>query len=461
MFFIASFLEDGLTNKFVFTNDSEVKAGIELLEDEIRGPTGTNEAVVFESTKYTVDDPEYQEEVETLTANILALGPEIIRPETLDNFYSLNQPFLVSEDRQATLIAFVMAGDFDQNADNIGAVVDVVHESAAAEKDDFTIKITGQASIGLDNRELSREDLEKGEMLGVPIALIILIVVLGALTAAFVPLVMAIVSIVVAIGISALVGTFFELSLFVTNIITMIGLAVGIDYSLFVVSRYREERGRGMEKVDAIAQAGATAGRAVVFSGMTVVLALIGMLLIPFNIFISIGLGALFVVLGAMAGSMALLPAILGIMGDKVNSLRVPFIGRGQVNFEPANSGGFWDKLVRLVMAQPVISLLLTGGLLIVLIIPFFSINTGFAGISTYPDELESKQAFLTLDDKFSFGEVTPVEIVIRGDIASAPVQAGIERLKELIASDVEDAFGEPRELEVSDAGLAGRPSNG
>ncbi len=453
MFFIASFLEDGLTNKFVFTNDSEVKVGIDFLEDEIRGPTGTNEAVVFESTKFTVDDPEYREVVETLTANILALGPEIIRPETLGNFYSLNLPFLVSEDRGATLITLVMAGDFDQNADNIGAVVDVVHESAAAAEGDFTIKITGQATVGLDNRELSQEDLEKGEMLGVPIALIILVVVLGALAAAFVPLVMAIVSIVVAIGISALVGTFFELSLFVTNIITMIGLAVGIDYSLFVVSRYREERGRGMEKVDAIAQAGATAGRAVVFSGMTVVLALIGMLLIPFNIFISIGLGAIFVVLGAMLAAMTLLPAILGIMGDKVNSLRVPFIGKGQVNFEPNNAGGFWDKLVRLVMAQPIISLFLTGGLLIVLIIPFFNINTGFAGISTYPDELESKQAFLVLDEKFSFGEVTPVEIVIRGDIASAPVQAGIERLKELIANDAEDAFGEPRELEVSDAG--------
>ncbi len=280
-----------------------------------------------------------------------------------------------------------------------------------------------------------------------------MIVVLGALAAALVPLVMAIVSIIVAIGISAVVGSFFELSLFVTNIITMIGLAVGIDYSLFVVSRYREERGRGTEKVAAISQAGATAGRAVVFSGMTVVLALIGMLLIPFNIFISIGLGAIFVVLGAMAAAMTLLPAILGIMGDKVNSLQVPFIGKGQVNFEPNKAGGFWDKLVRLVMAQPVISLLLTGGLLIALIIPFFSINTGFAGISTYPDELESKQAFTTLDEKFSFGEVTPAEIVIRGDIASAPVQAGIERLKELLATDVAGAFGEPRELEVSDAG--------
>lgn len=428
--------------------------GIDLIENEIRGPIGTNEIVVFESTKYTVDDPEYQVAFETLTAEIAELGPDIIRPESLGNFYSNGLPFLVSEDRGSTLITLIMAGDFDQNADNIEAVVDVVHEYAATETGNFVIKVTGQATIGLDNRELSQEDLEKGEAMGVPIALIILTVVLGAIAAALVPLVMAIVSIIVAIGISALVGTFFELSLFVTNIIiTIIGLAVGIDYSLFVVSRYREERGRGLDKIDAIGKAGATAGRAVVFSGITVVLALVGMLLIPFNIFISIGLGAIFVVLSAMAAAMTLLPAILGIMGDKVNSLQIPFIGKGQVEFQPDRKGGFWDKLVRMVMAQPIISLLLTGGLPIALIIPFFNINTGFAGISTYTDELESKQAFLVLDEKFSFGEVTPAEIVIRGDISSAPVQAGIERLKVLLAEDVEGAFGEPRELEVSDAG--------
>ena len=430
---------------------------------------------------------------------------------TLGNFYSTGASALVSGDGSATLIAFVMAGDFDTNSDNIETVVDVVHEAAAEHKADFNIKITGQSTIGLDNRELTQEDLEKGEGIGIPIAMIILIVVLGALAVAAVPLIMAIVSILLAVGISALVGTFFELSLFETNIITMIGLAVGIDYSLFVLSRYREERSQGFDKIDAVGRAGSTAGRAVVF---TVVLALIGMLLIPFNIFISIGLGAIFVVLGAMAASMTLLPSML-ILFDRlsgwylrlatesglwlrflislsflsvsgVNWLNPISIGKwlfrvvigivakpafllsfplfllpyiltllykstfrllfrrsmgdwqyfrwmsatGIGNFDSAptysNSTGFWDRWVRIVMAQPVISLLVTGGLLIAAIVPFFSMNTGFAGISTYPDKLESKQAFLVLDEKFSFGEVTPAEIVIEGDIRSPEVQAGI-----------------------------------
>ena len=446
---VATILKDGETTKFVFTGNPEVKQGLDLLEHEIRGPTGTNEIVVIESSTFTVDDPEYRQVVEDLTADLKALGPEIIRLETLANFYTTGAPPLVSDDRTATLISLVMAGDFDDNSENIGDVVDVVH--AAQGQEGFEILITGQATIGLDNRELGQEDLEKGEAFGVPIALIILVVVLGALAAALIPLVMAIVSIVVALGLSALVGQLFELSFFVENIITMIGLAVGIDYSLFVVSRYREERGRGLEKIDAIAHAGATATRAVIFSGMTVVLALLGMLLIPFNIFISIGIGASLVVLAAMAAAMTLLPAILGIMGDKINSLRVPFIGKGQANFDPTKSGGFWDKMVRMVMAQPVISLLLSGGVLIAATVPFFGINTGFAGVSTLPDKLESKQAFLVLDEKFSFGEVAPAEIVIQGDIDSPTVQAGINRLRVRLAGD--DAFGEPRPLEVSPSG--------
>ena len=151
MIVIMSFLEDGLTNKFVFTNDPEVQHGEELLE-AIRGPKGTNEAVVFESTKFSVDDPEYQQVVEELTADIAALGPEIIRLPTLGNFYSTGASALVSGDGSATLIAFVMAGDFDRNSDNIETVVDVVHEAAAEHKADFDIKITGQSTIGLDIR---------------------------------------------------------------------------------------------------------------------------------------------------------------------------------------------------------------------------------------------------------------------------------------------------------------------
>ena len=459
-FLVASLLKDGETTKFVFVNNPEAQKGLDLLEDRLRGPIGTNEVVVVQSGARIVDEPSFQRVVASLTDAIAALGPEYVRLETLANYYQTGAEFLVSEDRHTTIIPFTMAGDFDDASDHIKKVVEVV--SAFQGQADFKVLITGQATAGLDFRELGQEDLKTGEVFGVPIAAVILIAVLGAIVAALVPLILATVSIVVALGVAALVGQAFELSFFVENIITMIGLAVGIDYSLFIVSRYREERARGLEKINAIGRAGATATRAVVFSGMTVVLGLIGMFLIPFNIFMGIGAGAIFVVVAAMLASMTLLPALLGLLGDGINKLSIPVIGRVQTKFDESRPGGFWDKVSKTVMRQPVISLVLAAGILVAAALPFFDLRTGFAGITTLPDRIESKQAFLILDQEFSAGEVTPAEIVIDGDVASPLVQAGVQRLTTLLRAD--ESFSRPRPLEVNEAGdlaLLSVPVNG
>ena len=199
----------------------------------------------------------------------------------------------------------------------------------------------------------------------------------------------------------------------------MIGLAVGIDYSLFIVARYREERRSGLEKMNAIGKAGSTATRAVSFSGMAVVLGLIGMLLVPSNVFIAIGLGAIFVVIAAVFASMTLLPAILSIMGDRINKFSIPGIGVGRASADETRPGGVWDKISRGVMRQPLISLIVAGGLLIAALIPFFDISTGTAGVSTMPDSIESKAGFLILDEKFSAGEATPAEIDTVADLGT------------------------------------------
>ena len=199
--------------------------------------------------------------------------------------------------------------------------------------------MTGQATVGEDFREISGEGLLKGEMFGIPIAVIILLVVFGALVAVLIPIVVAAASIFVAMGAASLLGLVFGLSFFVENIITMIGLAVGIDYSLVFVARYREERSHGLDKLEAIGRTAATAGRTVLYSGMAVFLGLIGMLLVPSNVFISIGLGAIFVVIAAVLASMTLLPALLGLLGDGINRLSIPLIGRTQA--DETRAGGF------------------------------------------------------------------------------------------------------------------------
>ncbi len=439
-------LGDALTTKFEITSDPDSVRADELLEDRLRGQRHTTEIVVVTSNELTVNDLEFRQVVESTFASIMALGPEVIDGGV--NFYSTGDPSLVSDDSHTTILPFTMTGDLDDANDNIGSVLDIVRGTEAPA--DIQVLMTGEATIGDDFQTLSQEDLLRGESIGILLALIILVIVFGALVAALVPVMLALLSIAIAIGLAALIGQAFELSFFITNFITMIGLAVGIDYSLFIVQRFREERDRGRDKQAAIARASATAGRAVLFSGTTVILALVGMLIVPSSVFISLGLGAILVVFVSILASMTLLPALLSLLGDKINRLALPFIGRGKAGFDEDAPSGFWDTVARAVMRRPAITFALGAGLLIATAIPYFSINTGFAGVSTFPDDIESKQAFLILQDEFAAGLVAPTEIVIDGDFSSPAVQEGISRL--VLALEADADFAETT-VEADEAG--------
>ena len=229
----------------------------------------------------------------------------------------------------------------------------------------------------------------------------------------------------------------------------MIGLAVGIDYSLFILSRYREERARGLQKIAAIVAAGSTASRAVLFSGLTVVLALVGLLIVPHSLWISLGVGAILVVVVAVMASLTLLPAMLSLMGDGVDKLRIPMIGRRRTDGEPGRSG-LWDRVSAAVMRRPLVSLLVTGSLLMMAALPLFDMNTGNFGVSTFPDESRAKEGYSVLIREFGFGVNDPVEIVIDGDATSSEVQRAIQDVRTALATDA--AFG-PSNLVVDDSG--------
>src|SRR6185437_6658649 len=172
------------------------------------------------------------------------------------------------------------------------------------------------------------------------------------------------------------------------------GARARIDYSLFVVSRYREERVAGREELAAIAVAGATSSRAVLISGSVFVIALTGMLLVPSNVMKSLAVGAISVGIVSVLAALTLLPALLGKLGDHVDSLRVPFIGR---NRGSGDEGRFWGGVVRAVMRHPVVYLVTFGALLIALAIPTLGLNLGASGVSTLPNRLESKQGYEAL----------------------------------------------------------------
>ena len=183
-------------------------------------------------------------------------GPDVI--VNITSFYQSNEPGLVSEDRKSTLIPFTLAGDVDEATENIPDVLHIVEEADA--QDGFAVNSFGFASVSEDFNKALEEDLQRSEIGTLPIALLILVLVFGALLAAFLPIVFALVAIFVAIALVAVIGQQWQMTFFVTNMIFMMGLAVGIDYCLFIISRFREERGHGHSEQEAIGIASATAG---------------------------------------------------------------------------------------------------------------------------------------------------------------------------------------------------------
>jgi RND superfamily putative drug exporter len=318
-----------------------------------------------------------------------------------------------------------MAGDRQNALENVGKLEDVV--SDADGDNNFEALQTGAASTDKEFQEVAESDLQKAEIFGVPVALLVLILVFGALVSAVIPVFLAFIAIGVAIAIAALVGQVSPLSFFVTNMVTMMGLAVGIDYSLFVISRFREERANGAPKLTAILTTGATANRAILFSGMTVILALMGLLIVPMNVFRSLSLGAIFVVIIAVLAALTFLPAILSILGDRVNFLRLPIIGKEN---QTINQRGFWYRLTQFVMSRPVISLVVAAVILLVAAIPAFRINTGAAGVASLPDNLDSKKAFTILQEDFSGTFESPIKITVDGDVNELEVLKSIARLQ-------------------------------
>jgi putative drug exporter of the RND superfamily len=436
----SAFLAGALTNQAGFTNRPDSVRARDLVEQRLRGPERDTELVIVRSASRSVDDPAFRARVQQLQGDIAGLGAGVV--QQVGSVYRLEDPSLVSRDRHATLLPVVMAGSVEQATDHVATLRGVVDRAGG---DGFEVLLAGQGALNADFNTIAEEDLRQGETIGVVVALVVLVAVFGAVVAALLPIGLAVLAIAAAIGLVALLGLVFDFSFFVTNMITMMGLAVTIDYSLFIVSRYREERRAGHARLDAIELAGATASRAVLFSGMTVVLALVGMLLVPTTIFRSLAGGAILVVIAAVAASLTLLPALLGLLGDRVDALRV----RRRSSPGRQRRGGIWVAISRAAMRRPVLSLLAAVAFLVVASTSVLDLRTGFAGVSTLPDDFASKRAFTVLATEFSGGLTTPVEVVVDGDADDPRVRQGVARLRALLAAD--RGFG-PSTVEVNDA---------
>jgi len=432
----------------------------ELLEGSPIEPPPA-EIVIVRSGMLTVDDDAFKAKVEEVTGKLRELEPEVIRASA--NYYEvlattpLDSLALVSTDRRSAIVAVQMTGTLGEALENIEEVIHVVEE--ADDKDGFDVLIVGDVSSRFEQAELSAMDLEQGERIGLPIALLILLVLFGAVVAALIPVGLAIVSILITLAIVSVIGNIFgELVFFVLLWITMIGLAVGIDYCLFVVSRFREELARGLSTRDAVIKAGATASRTVFFSGMTVVIALLGVFIVPHTLFFATGLGAILVVLVSVTATLTFLPAVLTVLGPRVDFLRLPFRKKATAQSSGEQREGFWEFITRKTMRYPVISIIVVGGLMVWASVNYFGINTGFNSVETFPQDSHTREAFTALEEDFplGYGSANPARVVIEGDIDDPAVAAAVQAFKMSIVGDpaVTEALQKIQQAVESDPAL-------
>jgi RND superfamily putative drug exporter len=423
-----------LNNDIEFTSRPESVRAQDVIDKRFESKTAgvETEYVIVSSTHASVDDAAFQNYVKELQG-ALASAKDLVAapPVTYYDVAAKDQNAaagLVSSGRDATLIPVPIKDDEIETVDDLRAILDDHREPG------YTTQMAGQATLFADFSTIAEEDARKGESIGIMAALIVLVVVFGAIVAALLPVGIAIGAIALSLGLVSLVGQLVEFNLFVVNMISMIGLAVGIDYSLFIVSRYREERKKGFPKLEAIAASGATASRAVFFSGATVVLALLGMFILPTTIFRSLASGAIFVTLMSLLAAMTLLPALLSLIGDRINWPRLS--RRARVDVPHDVPGGFWDRLTRGVMKRPVVFLLASVAVLGTLGVFTLQLNKGSStSIETFPDDVPSKSAFLTLQKDFAGGLTEPAEILVTGNVNTPEAQAAIGELRERIGS--------------------------
>src|SRR6266545_4390636 len=356
--------------------------------------------VLYSSPTLTVDDPAFRTAAQRTLG---ALPRRYVAKVT--SYWDTGAPQLVSTDRHATYAVLELAGaDGDAREE---ALEEVTDELAAP---GLSTRLGGAVAIDHDIDTQVAKDIARAETLSTPLLVVLLVVVFGALAAAGMPLLVGGLAILGAFTALRLLTMVTDVSVFAINIVTMLGLGLGIDYALFVVSRFREElaaRPPGRQGVqDALVRTVATAGRTVAFSGLTVAISLAGLLLFPQMFLRSMAFGGIAAVLVAMAGALTVLPALLGVLGPRINALSVPWLRRRRGRATDG-SGGAWYRVAHSVMRRPLAYMAVIVVGLLALGLPFRNVTFGGIDARALPAGTQSRQVSQTLDRDFTRNATT------------------------------------------------------
>lgn len=364
--------------------------------------------VLYSSPTATVDDAAMLTPVRTALAALRAR----LEVTNVVSYYDTGAEDLVSVDRHATYVAVQLrTGDADTKLADLEAV------RPALTVPGVRTDIGGLTEFLQDANTQIEHDIVRAEMLSLPILMILLLVIFRGIVAAATPLVVGVLSILGAFTVTRLLTSVTDVSVFAVNVITMLGLGMGIDYALFIVSRFREELRRGLEPGPAVARTMVTAGRTVVVSGLTVALALSSLLLFPMAFLRSMGFGGMAAVLVAMLAALTALPALLAVLGHRINGLRARPRAEA-ASGRPETEGG-WARLARSVMRRPVLYVLVVVTVLGVLASPFLRARFGGFDERVLPVGAPSRTVAERIASEFPGGSVEPIPVLVSG----APVE--------------------------------------
>ncbi len=402
------------------------------------GLSPTEEIVLIESEELTVDDPAF-------AAVVAETEQSLKRTEHVANVRSPGAGS-ISEDRHSAFVQFEVTGDekdINTNLEPSGGTVAALQ----AAHPEFQIDQFGDGSANKAINDTLNADVASAGKLSLPITLLVLLVALGALVAASVPLVLALTSVMATMAVVAIPSQVFPLGGNTDALILLIGLAVGVDYALFYMRREREERAAGRSTRESLEVAARTSGRAVMISGFTVVIAMAGMFITGDATFISFAVATVSVVFVAMFATLAVLPAVLAWLGDRIEKGRIPFTR----SRPPAGESRFWASVVNGAMRRPVLSIVLAGGLLLALAIPGLGMNVVQTGTDDLPRDLPAVQTYDRYREAFP-SEANGVGVVVEADdVTQGPVAAGIDEL--VRQAEASETLLEGTEVKVSEDG--------
>jgi len=375
------------------------------------------------------NDPEIREAVRQVVAALRAV------PKAAAGIQSpLTRPGLVSAGPgggRSALVTFNVAGNPGNDDQAVVPAMNAV-AAVAAHHPGLKIEEAGGASLDRATGSITSQDFRKAEVTSVPVSLVLLLVVFGALIAAGIPLLLAGTAVISAISLMAIPSRWLPIGQTTSSIVLLVGMAVGIDYSLFYLRRVREERAAGHDTAEALRIAAHTSGRAIVVSGLTVMIALAGLFLTGIDVFSGVAVGTIMVVGVAVLGSLTFLPGILSMLGKWTDRGRIPFLGRRRT---AAHESRFWGMLARAVVRRPLIWGGVAAAVLLTLAAPALSLNLEDAGIHSLPANVPVVRSLMDISQAFPGGP-EPAEVVVTGsDLGGKQVSEAVAALNREVAA--------------------------